>query len=478
MTETKAAAAQEVIEAYLKLGTALRRAGDFPEARRVLRRLLQRQPEDPAAASAYLSLGLISMETGKYQEAVKNFSQALRLASPEDQETRAAAAFSLGSAHLRLDHPRRALEALEQARDLGHDTAELWQQLASCLEQVRRWDDALKALERAIALDFKNARAYLQRAGIFRCFGRMDEALTEYNRAIELEPQNAWFIRVRGEIFGEMGRFSEALADFNKCLELDSQDAWAIFDRGITYAVLRHYEEALVDFSQVLEIDRDNAPTLARRGRVYAALERYQEALSDLRRAMELQPKSAVPHTFLGETYQFQGHYAEALAAFDQALKLNTNYPEANGSRGKVNLLSGHFEAGLADLNRAVELEADNDWFLYCRALAYMALGQEAKAERDLDAAIRGFRNRYGETTQDLPSIAIFNLALYHLFGGEVARSKELYSEALSQGPSPHLIREAIRDLEDLLIIFPNHTQAREMLTWLQERSKPGQATG
>jgi len=160
------------------------------------------------------------------------------------------------------------------------------------------------------------------------------------------------------------------------------------------------------------------------------------------------------------------GRYDEALANFNRAIELQPNYAWAIASRGETYRLMEHYDEALADFNRAVELEPDEDWPLYDRALIYQALRQVVEVHADLTVAIQYARQTYEETSQDWRNI--FNLALYHLAAGESMEAERLYREALSGEASPYLIREAIRNLDDLLALFPDHLQAQTMRDLLQ----------
>ncbi|MFQ5614803.1 MAG: tetratricopeptide repeat protein, partial [Anaerolineae bacterium] len=157
MTETKTATTQEVHEAYLNLGLALRRAGDSAEAIEILRRAIAREPD---SAAAHLALGLALLDHEQYDEAVEALQKALELAPPDDRATRAAACFNLGVAQRKLGHYRQAVEAFERALEFGHETADLWHLLGDSLARDKRLDEALQAFDRAIALDPQQAEAH------------------------------------------------------------------------------------------------------------------------------------------------------------------------------------------------------------------------------------------------------------------------------------------------------------------------------
>ena len=127
----------------------------------------------------------------------------------------------------------------------------------------------------------------------------------------------------------------------------------------------------------------------------------------------------------------------------------------------------GCYNEALADLNRAIELDFD-DWHLYIRALVYKALNKPDKAQTDLTHALELAKPRYEANPQDWRNT--FNLALYYLTFDDISHAHQLYEWALSQDVPPERIRPAIRDLDDFLKFFPNHTQAEKMRELLRSQ--------
>jgi tetratricopeptide (TPR) repeat protein len=164
------------------------------------------------------------------------------------------------------------------------------------------------------------------------------------------------------------------------------------------------------------------------------------------------------------------GQYEAALADFSRALELDPNDAWDWAHRGETYRQMGQYEAALADFSRALELDPNNDWILYGRALLYHVLDCKEKALADLNIAIQYSRQLYEKDPQHWQNT--FNLSLYYLAAGEVEKAKLLYTEALSSGASTHSILEALGDLNDFLILFPNHTEAQSIQKQLHSISQ------
>ena len=271
----------------------------------------------------------------------------------------------------------------------------------------------------------------------------------------------------RGAAYREMKRYNEALADFNRAIQLDPEYAWAIGRRAEIYRLMERYDEALADCNHAIELQPDLARVIANRGKLYRLKGLYEKALADFNHVLELQPDDAWSLDSRGETYRQMGLYKKALADFNRVLELWLEDAWALAHRGVTYLQMGRYVDALADLNRAIELQHEEDWRLYGRALAYQLHGRENEARADLTAAIQLVQRRDERGPQKWSNI--FRLALYHLALGEATKAEYLYRKALSGVASPHLIPDAIRDLDDFLSLFPDHPQARAMRDLLQE---------
>ena len=123
------------------------------------------------------------------------------------------------------------------------------------------------------------------------------------------------------------------------------------------------------------------------------------------------------------------------------------------------------FRRNLA-LHLEIELNPAESWWHYNLALTYHLLAQHDDAQHDLTAAIQIAEQKYNQDPCNW--LNTFNLTLFHLAAGTSERAEQLYHEALAAHAALHSVREAIRDLDDFLALFPDHTDAQRMRELLQ----------
>lgn len=442
MTSLKSDLAQEVQEAYLKLGMTLRKAGEHAEAEKVLRHLLKRKPDARAAAAANLAMGLSLLEAGKFPGAANHFNKALQAASPEDKETQAAAWFGLGSAQSSQRHYSKAIIAFAKASRLGYShSAGLWLILGKFQAVLSHHESAIRSFDRALSLDAKNTEAY------------------------------------RGKVKSlfDLEKDEEALATLKSALEHGLIAAWIFFGRAAAYQNMGLFEESLADYNQAIELDPNDEIILACRGMISCFLDRFEEGIADLNKAIELNPGSSEILGLRGFAYHLMDEHAMALADADRAIKLDSRNASAISLKGRILLLSGQYQEALVEYAAAIEIDPKKSNYFYGRALCYRALNKEPQARADLTATINLAQQRYENNLKIWANTLI--LALYHLAAGHFEKTRALYSEALSAGVPQFLIKEAIRALNNFQVIFPDHRQAGEMRDMLQghlDREKTG----
>jgi tetratricopeptide (TPR) repeat protein len=93
-------------------------------------------------------------------------------------------------------------------------------------------------------------------------------------------------------------------------------------------------------------------------------------------------------------------------------------------------------------------------------------------ADSDIARAINLTQTKYDQDPTDWQNT--FNLALYHLIANHFDIADGLYRQAIKTA-SRDFIQPALRDLQDLLSLFPNHELAQLMIRILESAIPPPQ---
>ena len=232
---------------WQKLASLSLRAQDFATAQRALERLLELEPQSPAAR---INLGIVLQQQNKPAEAVTQHREALRLAPTNAMahSNLAASLASLGQFDDALAHAKEAIrsqpsflnaymlaafietdrgrfpEALRWIEQVPPDlmrNAPALTSHAEILVKAERYGEGLKACDEAIRLDPKYSDAHLCRASALGSLGRLEEALASYDTAASLNPSAAMPLAKKAATLLEFARMAEAQDLFDRACALE-----------------------------------------------------------------------------------------------------------------------------------------------------------------------------------------------------------------------------------------------------------------
>jgi tetratricopeptide (TPR) repeat protein len=421
---------------------------------------------DPKNAQAIADRGELYRLTGKNQEAIAEFDRAIEL-----DPKYAWAINRRGLVYQNLENYDKAIQDFSRVIELKPDDAGLFAAAFANRGEVYRhkesYQEALADFSQATKLDPNNAWGIGSRGQVFLALKRYEEALKDFNRAIELDPKVAWVIVDRGKTYSLMGENERAIANFKQAIELEPKNVFAITSRGEIFLALNRYDEALKDFNRVVELDPNYTQAIFDRGSLYYLFGQYPAALTDFNQAVKLDPQAAEGIGSRGQVYWAMKQYDQALAEFNNAIKQNDKLSWLFSERGRIYRILGRSDEALKDLNHAIELDNDNhSWKLYQQALIYPTQGKPEKAQAGFNKAIQEAQQDYQKNSKDRN--ILLNLGIYHLAIGRPEMAEKFYREALAVNQSKAWIQEGINDLDDFLLVYPDHKQAQAMRSLLQ----------
>lgn len=170
-----------------------------------------------------IELGCADYNAGRWEDAIRNFTQAIRLTS-----TNALAYTYRGASYL----------------------------------VISNLDGAISDLQRAIQLDPMDAFAHLNLACAYRAKGEFEKSVKGFSDYLKLNPTNDFAYKNRASVYNIQGEFNKALRDWNEGLRLNSKDPTALAMRGYAYFMKGQFAKALRDFREALRMDSLNEKAL------------------------------------------------------------------------------------------------------------------------------------------------------------------------------------------------------------------------
>jgi Flp pilus assembly protein TadD len=296
---------------------------------------------DGRLAPGYITLGIIEIGTGKYEEAIRELDQALSR-DPESFD----AYLQLGIAYQRLDDFAQAEKNFGLAIRSKPYNWLGYSYLGVLYFLTQRYDDAEKQFREVTELNPDNYNGINCLGGICLATGRLDEARALFEKSLAIKPAGPAYSNL-GTIHFMQGKFREATAAFEKAVESGTSDVRILGNlaRGYHYAgqedqaraaFARGIKTALAD----LAINPRNTTARSCLASFYAGTGDFRGALAAIRTAKEQAPKDLYVLRKSVLVYELAGRRDLALAALR----------EVSAMGGKLEDLA--FEPAVDDLLR------------------------------------------------------------------------------------------------------------------------------
>lgn len=312
--------AQQIpLEQAMALASQHQSEGRLPEAERLLRQILQAQPQH---AFALHLLGVIAHQAGKPELAVELIQEAIR----SNGEVALFHA-NLGEMLRQLGKLDEAVEHGEQAVMLGADMASAHGNLGIAYFDRKDYVRAQICQQRALAIAPHFAPALNNMGSICRANKDRSTALDWYRRASMANPTYLEPLSNLGAVLQEEDRAQEAVAPLEQALRIDPNYTEALCNLGMVHSALDRHDAAFPLLQRALQLRPDYAEAYIGLARAYLEKENLSEAEQCARRAIELAPEKAEMLSQLGGIYTEMARSSEAETMYRRALEIN---PECN----------------------------------------------------------------------------------------------------------------------------------------------------
>jgi tetratricopeptide (TPR) repeat protein len=272
-----------------------------------------------AAVACYV-LGRQFDSEGNYEEAIRNYTQAIEM-NPQ------------------------YLDAYRDRAYLYHCNGD--------------YDEAIQDYTKAIELDTQDSDLYCNRGIAFHNKNELDLAISDYGRAIGLDPKTIEAYVGRGNACFSKHHFDQAITDYGRVIELDPQHAEAYERRGCSYTFDGNYEYAIKDLSKAIELNPQFTKAYLSRSSAYSDLDKFTEAIDDFTKVIELDPESVTAYFCRGLAYHRKGKYHDAIKDYSKAIDLNPQHARAHYRRGLAREILGEKIGARADRQKFRSLQQE-----------------------------------------------------------------------------------------------------------------------
>ena len=386
-------------QAYLRLGQIDRQEGRFDEARQELEKARALSPDK---VEILYEEALLESTVGNDDKAVQILQGLLKQSerqgqyTPAEANNRAIFLERLGGIYRDQGKFPQALEVFKQMQALGKaqgPMAEL--QIIDTLRASHQMDKAMSEADSALATYPQDRRLKTQRAMLMAEAGRVDEALTELQGLLNKHASDRETYLSIAQVDLQAKRYDDAERAASKSLEMtpdaDDQGA-ALYILGSIFDRQKKYDKAEETFKKLLAVNPQDAPAANYLGYMLADRGvRLEESVKYIKKALEIEPNNAAYLDSLGWAYFKMARYDLAEPPLQKAAQRIQNDPTIHEHLGNLYLRMGkpelaqqEWERALKEWPKAVSSDFDSE--------------QAAKLQKQLDELkVRLAHNKAGQ---------------------------------------------------------------------------------
>ena len=223
-------------------------------------------------SAMFRNRGILYSELGKYDKALSDLSESIRLnpiGKNESYLDRAITYYLLGEAE-------KAEADCNTYINGGGSNVLVYKNLALIYILKGKYEKALNFSNTFLKITPESPEGYCTRAGVYNFLKEYKKAIKDSDRALKLDSKFSSAYSVRSEAYMRLGKIKEALSDANSAIEFAPNTRVKILDayktRGIVYLETKQKENALADLNKALEF----ATTDSERAEIQALIQKVK----------------------------------------------------------------------------------------------------------------------------------------------------------------------------------------------------------
>ena len=229
-------------------------------------------------------LGRLSLESGKYGEAIAHFKNAVNQRERSDVSSR----LDLAGAFETADQFPQAYRQYEEALSIQPDSAEAQAGIADLKKRYGKFRESIVHLQRALEKDPNNAFLNFKLAETLRDAGAPKSAMEFAVNAIVAKPDNDYFHFWIGELNIQLGNYEEALQSLRAAVELSPGDDYYYLRCVVPFWHLGKHAEAIKSVRLASDLDPTKNLYYGLLEELLRANEQFEEADLEMTRSSQM----------------------------------------------------------------------------------------------------------------------------------------------------------------------------------------------
>lgn len=269
-------------------------------------------------AQALIQDGINLLQRGELAGAKAAFERVL-----EQAPDNADALYWMGVLALQTGHLEHGAQYMIRAVNAGGHQADLFGNLASALNALKRHEEALLVLGHGAQRHPGNSRILTMLGAQLRDCGRTGDARNTLEHALKIAPDDADAHLEMARLARIMGNAERADLAFRRSVDL-APSLTAHNEYALFLSQSGRDEEAVTQFQAALALNPDAQSILSNLGFAFYALGRADDSLAIFDRALGLEPDNAEIHALRAFPLLLKGHLLEGWHEYEWRLKSAT----------------------------------------------------------------------------------------------------------------------------------------------------------
>lgn len=186
---------------------------------------------------------------------------------------------------------------------------------------------------------------------------------------------------------GQHGRYQQSLDELHKAEKPEPNLLAIEYLEGLDYFRMKDYAQAAVKFQAAIQTEPKYALATYYLGLAQAEAGDFDAAIASFERALQLDATNFDAAYNLGAAYMKKSRVEDAAGAFERAVQIKPDFARAYEALGEIDLYENRAQDAASVLEKAVELQPGFAKAHYNLGRAFQALGRNADAQREFDAA-------------------------------------------------------------------------------------------
>jgi len=153
-------------------------------------------------------------------------------------------------------HSKEGLESLNESIRLDPNYGVFYEERGALELRMEQRQAAESDLHKAIVLCPTHAKGHSELARCLFEDGRSEEAIVEINKAITLEKRRediSNLLCTRARIYTRLGSITKGIEDINAAIKLRPDEIWSYSQRADMYFFAKNYQKALEEYTRLLD---------------------------------------------------------------------------------------------------------------------------------------------------------------------------------------------------------------------------------